>query len=367
MYSSGCGILYGEDRGKLRHDGSVSCLCVRHGGVCFGVEMWRVNNYYAFGMLQPDRIYNENTYNFGYQGSLMDNEIEGNTGSMYSTYFRLLDVRLVQWKTPDPKGNLTPWDSPYVSMANNPIVFNDQLGDKIKGTREEKRAFRQKSKAEGTWRGKNGYKRMYRGNKRHLILNDNIDNNNSIITATISNVPKGGTQDISPRVDYLDYNSAFDEITNNRATYEIDRMPFIKPSPIPIPNTNNPLLTPFPTPTFTPPAPINFNINVPFKGGTSTFVNEPMGQFELQKIADTYLNTPNATQILITIGTTAHNIHQKSTAPDQRTIEELMWDRGLRMRNTLINDYGIPPSAFPGSSWLYFAPGTKIGTIIQIK
>jgi RHS repeat-associated protein len=89
----------------------------------------------AFGVLQPKRHYTlAEEYKFGYQGSEMDNEINGATGSMYTTFYRLLDTRIVQWKTPDPKSYLTPWESPYVSMGNNPITFTDIFGD----TKEER-------------------------------------------------------------------------------------------------------------------------------------------------------------------------------------------------------------------------------------
>ena len=56
MYSSGCGILYGEDRGKLKDGGGVDCLC----GGDFGVEIGRENNYYSFGMLQTALMFKGN-------------------------------------------------------------------------------------------------------------------------------------------------------------------------------------------------------------------------------------------------------------------------------------------------------------------
>jgi RHS repeat-associated protein len=65
---------------------------------------------------------------FGYQGSEMDNEVKGN-GNSYTTHFRQLDPRLGRWLSIDPKA--TAWESPYVSMGNNPIGFNDKLGDSI--------------------------------------------------------------------------------------------------------------------------------------------------------------------------------------------------------------------------------------------
>jgi hypothetical protein len=109
----------------------------------FTADLQAYYNYYAFGMLQPNRHYTlAEEYKFGYQGSEMDNEINGATGSMYTTFYRLLDTRIVQWKTPDPKSYLTPWESPYCSMGNNPIWYTDILGDKFKTPKDEKKANR---------------------------------------------------------------------------------------------------------------------------------------------------------------------------------------------------------------------------------
>ena len=67
-------------------------------------------------------------YRYGYQGSEMDNEVKG-SGNSYTTEFRQLDPRLGRWLSIDPKATSMPWQSPYCSMDNNPIWFNDPLGD----------------------------------------------------------------------------------------------------------------------------------------------------------------------------------------------------------------------------------------------
>lgn len=71
------------------------------------------------------------SYFYGYQGSEKTDELKG-SGNHYTTFFRELDPRLGRWWSIDPKTSLMPWQSPYVSMDNNPIWFNDPLGDKIK-------------------------------------------------------------------------------------------------------------------------------------------------------------------------------------------------------------------------------------------
>ena len=76
----------------------------------------------------PVRQYNSNSYNFGYQGSLKDDEISG-SGNHYTTEFRELETRLGRWWSLDPKSSFFAWQSPFVSMNNNPILLNDVLGD----------------------------------------------------------------------------------------------------------------------------------------------------------------------------------------------------------------------------------------------
>jgi hypothetical protein len=79
-------------------------------------------------MQMPGRHGNTGDYRYGYQGSEKDGEISGE-GNSYSTFFRQLDVRLGRWKSIDPKVHA--WESPYVSMGDNPIRNNDVLGDEI--------------------------------------------------------------------------------------------------------------------------------------------------------------------------------------------------------------------------------------------
>jgi len=78
-------------------------------------------------MLMPERNGGGN-YRYGYQGSEKDNEVKGE-GNSYTTHFRQLDPRLGRWLTIDPKASSLPWQSPYCSMDNNPILLNDVLGD----------------------------------------------------------------------------------------------------------------------------------------------------------------------------------------------------------------------------------------------
>ncbi len=68
-------------------------------------------------------------YRYGYQGSEKDDELKG-VGNSYTTFYRNLDPRLGRWLSADPISQ--PWQSPYTSMDNSPMLFNDPKGDKVK-------------------------------------------------------------------------------------------------------------------------------------------------------------------------------------------------------------------------------------------
>jgi hypothetical protein len=80
-------------------------------------------------------------YRYGFNGLEHDPEVSGD-GNSYTTFFRQLDTRLGRWKTIDPKASAVPAESPYCSMANNPIVNTDVLRDQIAGTIRGRIAFR---------------------------------------------------------------------------------------------------------------------------------------------------------------------------------------------------------------------------------
>lgn len=90
------------------------------------------SDYYPYGMQLPYRKgYESEQYRYGYQGSEMDNEIKSGEGKSYTTEFRQLDPRIGRWLSIDPV--VQPWQSPYCSMDNKVIRYNDPKGDRIIG------------------------------------------------------------------------------------------------------------------------------------------------------------------------------------------------------------------------------------------
>jgi RHS repeat-associated protein len=93
--------------------------------------MRSTSDYSGFGVQLDGRTANSSEYRYGYQGSEKDDEIKGE-GNSYTTHYRQLDPRVGRWMSIDPKSGSLPWQSSYCSMDNNPILFNDVLGDSIR-------------------------------------------------------------------------------------------------------------------------------------------------------------------------------------------------------------------------------------------
>lgn len=93
-------------------------------------------NYSTFGSLMPGRhpsvdgqVGNSDTYRYGFSEMESDDEVKG-TKNSYTTEFRQLDPRIGRWLSLAPV--FQPLHSPYSSMNNNPIRYNDVKG--LKGT-----------------------------------------------------------------------------------------------------------------------------------------------------------------------------------------------------------------------------------------
>jgi len=79
----------------------------------------------------PGRQYSADDYRYGFNGMEKDDEVKG-AGNSYTSQYRLLDPRIGRWLTIDPASRELPWQSPYVSMDNSPVLYMDPDGDKVK-------------------------------------------------------------------------------------------------------------------------------------------------------------------------------------------------------------------------------------------
>jgi hypothetical protein len=100
----------------------------------------------------------------------LDNEVAGD-GNSYTTFFRELDTRLGRWWAVDPKVASQPYQSSYCSMDNNPIRYNDVLGDSIKTN--EKGWEQIKEGLNATLKEKNPF--TFNSNKGAIEFDNNID------------------------------------------------------------------------------------------------------------------------------------------------------------------------------------------------
>ena len=94
----------------------------------FTADLKSYYNYYAFGMLQPNRHYTlAEEYKFGFNGMIMDNEITGGTGEHYDFGARIYSSRLGRWLSID---NISQADiSDYSYVRNSPIRYIDVDGN----------------------------------------------------------------------------------------------------------------------------------------------------------------------------------------------------------------------------------------------
>ncbi|MCU0416453.1 MAG: hypothetical protein MUE33_04620 [Cytophagaceae bacterium] len=90
-------------------------------------EVKTYTSYYPFGMAQKSRSGSQEEYRYGFNGQERETELsESTTSAEYWMY----DARLGRRWNRDPKPN--PSLSIYSCFANNPIAYNDVLGDTTK-------------------------------------------------------------------------------------------------------------------------------------------------------------------------------------------------------------------------------------------
>lgn len=91
-------------------------------------DIRNISNMYPYGKSYPAAATYSATedYNYGYNGMEKAKEVDDNTNH---THFRNLDLDVGRWWSRDPEELKYVGMSPYVSMGNNPILFNDARGD----------------------------------------------------------------------------------------------------------------------------------------------------------------------------------------------------------------------------------------------
>jgi len=93
-------------------------------------EILSSTDYYPFGFEMPGRSYTGGGYRYGFNSMEKDDEIKG-SGNSYDFGARIYDPRVGRWLAVDPLAGKYPDISPFVFVANSPLVFIDPDGKKI--------------------------------------------------------------------------------------------------------------------------------------------------------------------------------------------------------------------------------------------
>ncbi|WP_136464900.1 RHS repeat protein [Flagellimonas onchidii] len=83
------------------------------------------NNYYPFGMPQPNRNFDSQEYRYGFQGQEKDSELKGE-GLSVNYKFRMYDTRLGKFLSLDPLSSDYPHNSPF-AFAENRVIDGIEL------------------------------------------------------------------------------------------------------------------------------------------------------------------------------------------------------------------------------------------------
>ena len=83
------------------------------------------NDYYAFGMLKPDRHGETENYRYGFQGQEMDDEVKGKGNSVNYKY-RMYDARIGRFFAVDPLTSKYPQWGPY-NFSGNQVIHMIEL------------------------------------------------------------------------------------------------------------------------------------------------------------------------------------------------------------------------------------------------
>ncbi|QHS58028.1 hypothetical protein GWR21_00005 [Chitinophaga agri] len=94
----------------------------------FVPELLSAQDYYPFGMLQPDRKWSLGEYRYGFNGKENDNEVKGE-GNQQDYGMRVYDPRIGKFLSVDPLTKSYPWNSTYAFAENDVIRSIDLDGE----------------------------------------------------------------------------------------------------------------------------------------------------------------------------------------------------------------------------------------------
>lgn len=114
------------------------------------------------------------------------------------------------------------------------------------------------------------------------------------------------------------------------------------------------------------PVPVNINVSAPFVNDQAVFANPNRANANIQRAAQAFINNPNATQIRISINTTANPNQAGVVFQNGQNFGQILQQRGNLVRQNLINQ-GVPPGAFgPNSIQINFNQNA-VNTNINIR
>ncbi len=114
-------VVVSDRKTSLANTGNAS-LVSRYRPVIVSAQ-----DYYAFGMIMPQRSTSSGSYRYGFNGKENDNEISS-TGNQYDYGFRIYNPRLGRFLSTDPLFKSYPELTPYQFASNTPIKAIDLDG-----------------------------------------------------------------------------------------------------------------------------------------------------------------------------------------------------------------------------------------------